>query len=137
MYEWLTQHGGDLASRLASLMTLRLMLLPALGVLFAIRDGIKDARDGRPAFIWTLLTNASLRRGWLTDGWTALFRIVVLGMTLDAAYQFIVLDAIHPVSMLASAVMLALLPYFSLRGVVDRMARRVFQAAPRNAHVGR
>jgi hypothetical protein len=38
----------DLVGRLTGPLTLRLYLQPTMATLFALRDGLKDARTGRP-----------------------------------------------------------------------------------------
>ena len=69
MSDWLVQFSGNLIGRMTGLLVLRLLLQLFIAMVFAIRDGIKDAREGRPAYVWTILTNASLRRGLLMDAW--------------------------------------------------------------------
>ena len=60
-----------------------------------------------------------------------------VGVVTDAVFQLTAYTVIHPVGLITVVLSLALVPYLSLRGPVDRMARRVFQAAPRRAHAGR
>ena len=43
-------------------MSFRLPLQPAMATIFAIRDGLKDAREGKPYFFWALLTDPAHRR---------------------------------------------------------------------------
>jgi hypothetical protein len=42
-------------------MSFRLFLQPTMAVIFAIRDGRTDARDGRVAYFWSLLTQPGHR----------------------------------------------------------------------------
>jgi hypothetical protein len=137
MSDWLVQFGGNLFGRITGLLVLRLLLQLITAVVFAIRDGVKDAREGRPGYVWTILTNASLRRGLLMDGWIPIYRVVAVGVVTDAVFQFVAYNGIHPIGLIPVVLSLTLLPYLGLRGPVDRMARRVFQAAPRRAHAGR
>ena len=42
-------------------MQLRFLLQPTMAILLGIRDGRKDAREGLPPFIWTMVTKAGSR----------------------------------------------------------------------------
>jgi hypothetical protein len=52
----------DLTGRLTGPLTLRLVLQPLMSTLFAIRDGIKDAAENKPPYLWSLFTRAEDRR---------------------------------------------------------------------------
>ena len=45
---------NDLFSRLDGPLHFRFFLQPAMATFFAIRDGLHDAREGRPAYFWSL-----------------------------------------------------------------------------------
>src|SRR5262245_42760737 len=62
--------GGSLA--------LRFVLQPAMSALFAFRDGIKDARTGRPPFSWALLSDPDERRARLREGAAATGKIILI-----------------------------------------------------------
>ena len=51
--------------------TVRLPFFPSAsgGHASAIRDGVKDARAGRPAYFWSLLTEDGHRGERLHEGW--------------------------------------------------------------------
>jgi hypothetical protein len=68
-----------------------LILQPAVATILAIRAGLKDAKEGRPAHGWAILTAAVHRRELLRDTWK------------DVAKVFV-------------AAILALLPYLLIRG---------------------
>ena len=56
----------QLIDRPAGPMAFRFILQPAMAAIVAMRDGIADAKAGRSAYFWTLLTNPSERVGRLT-----------------------------------------------------------------------
>jgi hypothetical protein len=66
-------------------------LQPAMALFFGIRHGLKDAREGRPAYLWTVFTNPAAREYLLHEGWKAMLRVFILGLVMDAIYQYIVL----------------------------------------------
>jgi hypothetical protein len=114
---------NDLFGRLTGPLTLRLYLQPAMAMLFALRDGLKDARAGRPAYLWTVFSHAEERRRLLAEGWKAIGKVFILAILLDVVYQLTVFRRIYPVEVLDVAVILAVVPYALLRGAITRLAR--------------
>ena len=104
-------------------MAFRLVLQPAMAVFFAIRDGVRAARLGRPPYFWSLFTSQRPdRRHLLQEAWKAVFKVFSLAFLLDVVYQLIVFRWVYPFESLAVAIILAFLPYVLLRGVVNRIA---------------
>jgi hypothetical protein len=102
---------------------LRFILQPTMAAFFAIRAGLRDGREGRPAYLWTLFSDRGARRGLLKDGWKDVGKVFVMALVLDIIYQVIVFHTVHPVQSLLLAFALAIVPYLLLRGPVSRMAR--------------
>jgi hypothetical protein len=105
---------------------LRFYLQPSMAAVFAIRDGLKDARTGRPAYFWALFTDSAHRGELVRDGWKSIGKIFIIATLLDIAYQVIVLHGLRPLQTILVPVSLAILPYLLLRGLVNRAARRWF-----------
>jgi len=124
MDDVLTRIWNDLFGRLTGPLTLRLYLQPAMAMLFALRDGVKDARAGRPAYLWTVFSHPEERRRLLAEEWKAIGKVFILAIILDVIYQLIVFRRAYPVEALDVAVILAIIPYALLRGPVNRLARR-------------
>ena len=101
----------------------RLIMQPLMAIFLAIRDGAKDAREGRSAYLWTLLTDPAQRRYLLQDGWKGISRIFLLACILDVVYQLIEWHRLKPLEVLLTAVILAVVPYALLRGPIDRLLR--------------
>ena len=106
-------------------MTFRIILQPTMAALLGLSAGLKDARDGRPAFLWTILTNRIHRAELMREGWVTIARVFVLAVIMDVIYQWIVLRWIYPGEAMITAVVLAILPYVFIRGPVNRIARRL------------
>lgn len=123
MDELLTRIWENVVGRLSGPMTFRFILQPTMATIFAIRDGLKDARADRPAYFYSVLTDSTHRRDLLREGWKAVARVFVLGIIMDAIYQFIVLRWFYPFEALLVAFTLAFLPYLLIRGPVNRIAR--------------
>jgi hypothetical protein len=116
-----TQH---LIARVTGPMKFRLVLQPAMALFLAIRDGLKDAREGGPAYFWALFSDRGNRLVMLKDGWKAVGKVFILAMVLDAIYQIIELRWVYPGQAVLVAMILAIVPYLLLRGPVNRIARR-------------
>jgi hypothetical protein len=116
-----TQH---LVARVTGPMKFRLVLQPAMALFLAIRDGLKDAREGRPAYFWALFSDRDDRWAMLKDGWKAVGKVFILAMVLDAIYQVIERRWVYPGQAVVVAIILAIIPYLLLRGPVNRIARR-------------
>ena len=113
----------DIFDRLGGPMTFRFFLQPAMAAVAAIHDGIKDARTGRSPYFWTVLSNPAERGGRLREGLISTARIILLGLGMDAIYQYQVLKTFYPGEALIIALALAFVPYLLIRGPVARIAR--------------
>ena len=105
-------------------MTFRLILQPIMAAIFAVRSGLKDAKEGQPAYFWALFTDPANRRKMLRDGWKSVGRVFILAIVIDGIYQFIVLRWFYPLEALIVAIVLGICPYLLIRGPVNRIARR-------------
>ena len=65
----------------------------------------------------------------IKDGWKSVGKVFILALVLDVAYQILVLRFVYPGEALLVAFMLAIVPYLILRGLVTRLARRIFSVA--------
>jgi hypothetical protein len=105
-------------------MTFRLILQPIMATFFAVRSGLKDAKEGKPVYFWALFTDSVNRRDMLRDGWKSVGKVFVIAIIIDLVYQLIVFRWFYPVEALLVAVILAFIPYLLIRGPVNRIARR-------------
>ena len=124
MEEILTRFFADLVGRLTGPLTLRLFLQPTMAGFFALRDGLKDARDGRPYHFWRMVTGppeARVRRA--KETWSAVSKVFIMAVALDVVYQWLALPRIYPIESMVTATILAIIPYVALRGVTNRLAR--------------
>ena len=120
MGNFLSTFWTDFLARFDGPLHFRLFVQPLMAIVFAVRDGIRDAREGRSAYLWTLLTDAAQRRYLLESGWKGISKVFVLAVALDVVYQLIVSRDVKPVQALLTAAVLALIPYALLRGPVNR-----------------
>jgi len=112
-----------IADRPGGPMTFRFVLQPLMAALLAAIDGVRDARQGAPAYLWSMLTGRSERASQLYDGVIATARVILLGLGMDVAYQLIVYHKLYPGEAAIVALLLAFIPYLLLRGPFGRLAR--------------
>lgn len=113
----------EMTERASGSMWFRLVLQPLIAGILAIRSGMRDAREGRPPYVWAMLTDASHRLELVRDGWKVLGRVFLLVVALDIVYQLLVDGAVILRHALILAVVLALLPYIALRALTNRLMR--------------
>jgi hypothetical protein len=123
MEDQLARFVENLLGRVEGPMHFRFIIQPLMAVIFAVRDGRKDAITGKPPYFWALFTDPGHRRDLLRDGWKSVGKVFVIGLALDAIYQFMVLGWFYPGEALVVAAVLALAPYLLLRGPVNRLFR--------------
>jgi hypothetical protein len=105
-------------------MSFRLIIQPTVAGIIAIGAGLKDAREGRPAFFWAALSNRDYRPELLHEGWKDVGKVFILAIVLDTIYQLIVHRGVYVLELLITATLLAIVPYVLIRGPVTRVARR-------------
>jgi len=99
----------------------RFFAQPLMAILLAARDGLRDAREGRPLYTYTVFSDPARRRELLTDGWKRISRVFLVAVAMDFIYQIIAKNGFQPVEALWVALLLAILPYVLLRGPVNRL----------------
>jgi hypothetical protein len=115
---------SDLLDRPSGPLALRFILQPTMATIFAVRDGVRDAKAERTPYFWTMLTDPVRRRARLREGLAATGKIIVLAIVLDSIYQILRLKTFYPFEALAVAILLAFVPYVVIRGLVGRGVRQ-------------
>ncbi|WP_129777941.1 hypothetical protein [Peristeroidobacter soli] len=118
-----TRFWHDLLARPSGPFAFRFLLQPTMAAIAAIRAGIVDGRTGRSPYFLALWTEPAERRARLHEGLSATGRIFLLGLAMDTLYQLVELKAFYPLEALLVSVMLAIVPYFIIRGPAARVAR--------------
>ena len=122
--ETLTRFWDQLIAQPSGPLAFRFILQPVMATFLATRDGLKDARTGRPPFARTVLSDPSQRGAYLREGLKRLSRVIAFALVMDVIYQVMVLHRFYLGEALVTVFVLAVLPYLLIRGPVDRIARR-------------
>ncbi len=59
----------------------------AVAAIFAIRAGWRDAREGRPPYLWSVFTHAATRHDLLRQGWADVGKVFIVAVVLDLTYE--------------------------------------------------
>jgi|SRR5271168_529614 len=113
----------NLFARLDGPLHFRIIVQPLMATIFAVIDGVKDAKAGKPAYFWALLSTPNYRKELLKEGWKSVGKIFTLAIVLDVVYQLKVHSTVYPGETLIVAFLLAILPYLVLRGPINRVVR--------------
>lgn len=113
----------NLIGRLDGPLHFRIILQPLMAVIFAIIDGVKDAKIGRPPYFWIIVFRPKHRDKLFKEAWKSVGKIFILAIILDVVYQLKVLHRVYPGEILIVALILAIVPYILLRGPVNRIAK--------------
>lgn len=123
----------DIFDRPGGPMAFRFLLQPVMAAVFAIHDGIKDANLGRSPYFRAVLSDPEQRAPRLREGLMATGRVILLGLIMDAIYQFNVLGTFYPGEAVLVALLLAFVPYLLIRGPAARITRWWRQPSSRAA----
>ncbi|HET9447722.1 MAG TPA: hypothetical protein VFO35_15760, partial [Steroidobacteraceae bacterium] len=69
MEDILARLSENLVGRIHGPLTFRFLLQPAVAIFFAVRAGLRDAREDRAPYFWALLYDPGHRRAMLRQGW--------------------------------------------------------------------
>jgi hypothetical protein len=114
---------GSLFARLDGPLHFRFFMQPSMAIIFAVIDGIKDAKLGRPAYFWAMVKDPDQRKELLKIGWKRIGKIFIFAVVLDVIYQIKVYHWFYPGETLIVAVLLAIVPYLLVRGPINRLIK--------------
>ncbi len=100
----------------------RFVLQPLVAAVLALRAGMRDAREGRSPFLWTLLTERGHRKEHFARAYTDVGTVFLVAVLVDLVDQRIAGPRVFPMQSLVVATILALVPYALLCGPLNRIA---------------
>jgi hypothetical protein len=122
MAEW-QRFVENLFARLDGPLHFRFIFQPLMAIIFAVIDGWKDAKAGKHAYFWALLSTTEHRKELVKDGWKRVGKIFIIAVILDVVYQLKVHSTVYPGETLTVSFLLAIVPYLLLRGPINRLLR--------------
>ena len=125
--DFLSWFVNALSGRASGPLSFRLVVMPTVVTLLALRADWKDAREGWPAFLGAFITDPVERRRLFRIGVTDAGRVFLMAIVLDTAYQIMVFRWVYLGQLLIVAVVCAVLPYVLVRGPITRLARMAYR----------
>jgi hypothetical protein len=116
-----------LIGRASGPLTFRLLVQPTVAAILAFRAGLRDAREGRTPYLWSVFTKPAHRPHLFRHAWMDVRMVFIVALSLDAAYELYVYHWLYPGQALIVATVLAVIPYLLVRGPVTRVARHFVQ----------
>ncbi len=121
---WLERIWENLGGRIDGPMSLRFLLQPMMATILGIIDGLRFAREGRSFLLWGGPTDRAERRLQRNATLWCIGKVFLLAIVLDVIYQVVELGWIFPFETLIVAFVVALIPYFAVRWLVNQVTRR-------------
>ena len=124
----------QLLERFGGPLNFRLVVMPTVVTLLALRADRKDAREGRPAFLGAFITDPVERRRLFRLALRDIGRVFIVAMVLDTVYQLVVFHWVYPGQLLTVAIVCAVVPYVLVRGPITRIARLLHRKWAESRH---
>jgi hypothetical protein len=105
-------------------MQFRLILQPTMAVLFGIRDGIQDAKAGRPPLIWSIVFGLGDRKELVKGMLRRLPGPILVATLVDAIVQYLMFGHVRPLMALLVGVSLMATPYSIARSITNRIVSK-------------
>ena len=122
MLDTLTRTVEQLIARADGPLHFRLVVMPIVVTILAIRAHLRDVKEGEPIFFGAFVTSPTERRRLFRSGLKDFGRVFIIACVLDTVYQLMALRSFHPGQILIVAVVCAIVPYFLVRGPILRLA---------------
>jgi hypothetical protein len=113
----------NLFDRVDGPMAIRLVVQPIMATIFAMRDGLRDARQNQAPYGWSLFMDPEHRGHRLRDGWRSIRTVFFAALAVDVVYQLVQLRWVYLGEALIIAQIVALIPYVLIRSLVNRIVR--------------
>ena len=114
----------DIPERLAGPGRFRFILQPTVAVILGILGGLADARAGRPPYLYGVLFHRGFRSELIRSGFETVANLLLMGILLDAVFQWVILGVSHPGAALVLGPVLIVLPYTVARALSNRLTFR-------------
>jgi hypothetical protein len=123
----LTRIYHDILARPTGPLNFRLVMMPIVVSVLAVRAHLRDVREGRPTPMWAFFKDPVERGRLFRSGLKDFGRVFVFAVVLDTTYQLLVFRWVYPGEVLLIAVACAIVPYFLVRGPIMRLLDLLFR----------
>jgi hypothetical protein len=120
----LTRVYHDILGRSTGPLNFRLVVMPIVVSILAVRAHRRDVRHGRPTALGAFINDPVERGRLLRSGLKDVGRVFIVAVVMDTTYQLLVFRRVYPGEVLFIAVACAIVPYFLVRGPIMRLLFR-------------
>ena len=113
----------DIPKRLTGPGRFRFILQPLTAIVLGVLGGIADAKAGRPPYLYGLIFGSRHRRVLISSAYETVANLLLMGILLDAVFQWVILGTSHPGAALLIGPVLIVGPYALARALSNRLAR--------------
>jgi hypothetical protein len=113
----------DIPKRLTGPGRFRFVLQPLMAIVLGVVGGRADARAGRPPYLYALILRRDHRRELMKSGFETVVNLLLMGILLDAVFQWVILGSSHPGAALVVGPVLIVFPYAAARALANRLSR--------------
>jgi hypothetical protein len=115
----------DIPKRLAGPGWFRFILQPVIAITLGIFNGMADARAGNPPYLWGIIFHKESRGELARTGFAVISNLLLMGILLDAVFQWIILGTSHAGAALVVGPVLIVTPYGVARALSNRIVRGI------------
>jgi hypothetical protein len=108
----------------------RFILQPLMSTALGVRDGIRDAKEGKPPYLIRVLSSNEPAFDVVKIGLKSITIPLSLGVILDLILQKIIFNAMYLLPALFAGTVLVAFPYSVARALSNRVARRWLVRSP-------
>ena len=123
MVDGLTRIYHDILGRSTGPLNFRLVVMPIVVSVLAVRAHRRDVREGRETALGAFITDPVERGRLFRSGLKDFGRVFIVAVVLDTTYQLLVFRWVYPGEVLLMAVACAIVPYALVRGPIMRLLR--------------
>lgn len=116
--------GEGLEARLTGPGKGRFVLQPLVAIALGIRDGIADAKQGKPPYFIRVLFTSERKLFVLKTSLKSIVTPLTIGIVLDMILQWVIFQGVFLLPAVMAGLILVALPYAIARGLSNRVARR-------------
>jgi hypothetical protein len=120
----LTRIYHDILGRSTGPLNFRLVVMPIVSSVLAVRAHRRDVRDGRTTALGAFINDPVERGRLFRSGLKDVGRVFLVAVVLDTTYQLLVFRWVYPGEVLFIAVACAIVPYLLVRGPIMRLLTR-------------
>jgi hypothetical protein len=113
---------ADIPKRLMGPGRFRFVLQPLIAIVLGVRGGLADVRAGRPPYLYALVLHRDQRRELVKSGLEIALNLLLMGILMDAIFQWVILGNSHPGAALVVGPVLIVGPYAVARALSNRLA---------------